>query len=148
MIRTRLSGIPAIHNRFDRLFDFPTIWGGLDRSTLTQDEQTWSPVVDVKETDGEFVIQADLPGIGKDDVKVDFSDGVLTIEGERKSEETTEEDNYVHVERRYGSFARSFSIPKNVDAENIKATYSNGVLELTLPKKEEAKPKQISVSVN
>ena len=109
---------------------------------------TWRPSVDVYETEGSYVLKADLPGMKKEDIKLDVNDGVLTIQGEKKLEEKTENDNYVRMERSYGSFTRSFTLTDNVDTENIQAAYKDGVLEITLSKKEEAKPKEINIEVN
>jgi len=97
---------------------------------------------------GSFVVKADLPGVNKDDIQIDLKDNTLTLKGEKKFENKVSKDNYIRVERSYGTFVRSFTLPQNVDAEKIKATYKDGVLELTLPKKEEAKPKQIKVDVS
>ncbi|KAA8982937.1 MULTISPECIES: Hsp20/alpha crystallin family protein [Gammaproteobacteria] len=108
----------------------------------------WAPSVDITENKDAFVITAELPGIRKEDVKVSVHDGVLTIQGERNFE-TTEDDAKRHrVERFYGHFARSFTLPEHVDDENIKANYHDGVLELTLAKQEKAKPRAIEVEVN
>jgi len=108
----------------------------------------WAPVVDITENRDAFVITAELPGIRKEDVKVHVHDGVLTIEGERQDENKEEDDRRHRVERFYGHFARSFSLPEHVDEENIKANYRDGVLELTLAKQEKAKPRSIEVEVN
>ena len=108
----------------------------------------WHPSVDVYETDDSYVLKADLPGVTKEDIKIDINKNTLTIKGEKKSEEKVEKENYVRVERSYGSFSRSFSLSDKVNTENIKANYKDGVLEITLPKKEEVKPKEIKVEVN
>jgi len=110
----------------------------------------WAPVVDISENPDAFVITAELPGIRKEDVKVSVHDGVLTISGERASEYTEGDENSKQhrVERFYGQFARSFSLPEHVDDENIKASYRDGVLELTLAKQEKAKPRAIEVQVD
>lgn len=111
-------------------------------------ERHWRPSVDVFENEGGYVLKADLPGMNKEDIKIDVNDGTLTIKGEKKLEEKNEKDNYVRVERSYGSFTRSFTLTEDVDTENIQAAYKDGVLEITLTKKEEAKPKEIQVQVN
>ena len=109
---------------------------------------TWHPNVDVYETENSYVLKADLPGVNKEDIKIDINNGALTLKGEKKFEEKTEKDNYMRIERSYGSFTRTFALSDKVDSENIKAGYKDGVLEVTLPKKEEAKPKEIKVEIN
>jgi len=107
----------------------------------------WMPAVDIHETSDSIVLRADLPGMNKDDVKVVVHDSTLTLKGERKSEKKEEKANYYRMERTCGSFYRSFSLPSMVDAGKIKAGYTNGVLEVVLPKVEEAKPKEIAIDV-
>lgn len=109
---------------------------------------TWNPSVDVYETEDSYVLKAELPGVNKEDIKIDINNNTLTLKGEKKLEQKTEKDNYVRIERRYGSFMRTFALSDKVDSGNIKAGYKDGVLEITLPKKEEAKPKEIKVEVN
>jgi HSP20 family protein len=109
---------------------------------------TWMPAVDIHETEDGYIVKADLPGMKKEDIQIDLKNSTLTLKGEKKFEETVSKDNYVRTERAYGTFVRSFTLPHNVDAEKIRASYKDGVLELALPKKEEAKPKQIKVEVN
>jgi HSP20 family protein len=108
----------------------------------------WTPAVDIHETDDGYVLRADLPGIKKEEIQIDLKDNTLLVKGEKKFEEKASKDNYIRTERAYGTFVRSFSLPDNVDTGKIKASYKDGVLELVLPKKEEAKPKQIKVEVN
>ncbi|XOZ32668.1 Hsp20/alpha crystallin family protein [Halomonadaceae bacterium KBTZ08] len=108
----------------------------------------WAPAVDITENKDAFVITAELPGIRKEDVKVSVQDGVLTIQGERSFENAEDDERRHRVERFYGHFSRSFTLPENVDDENIKANYHDGVLELTLTKQEKAKPRAIEVEVN
>ncbi len=109
----------------------------------------WAPTVDISETETEYVIQAELPEVRKDDVKVTVHDGVLTIQGERKMEreETDTKKKYHRIERSHGSFARSFTLPENVDDNSVKARHRDGMLYLHLEKTEEAKPKSIEVKV-
>lgn len=108
----------------------------------------WAPMVDITENKDAFVIKAELPGIKKEDVKVSVQDGVLTLQGERNYENTEDDDKRHRVERFYGHFSRSFTLPEHVDDENIQASYQDGVLELTLPKQEKTKPRAIEVEVN
>jgi HSP20 family protein len=110
--------------------------------------QAWVPAVDIYETDAhEVVIKAELPDVKKEDINVTFENNVLTLSGERKQEETTKREQYQRVERHFGSFSRSFTLPAIVDASRIVASYKDGVLTIRLPRREEAKPKQISVNV-
>ncbi len=132
---------------FERWFDETA--GVLDERTRHLKTDVYeTPKVDVYETDDSYVLKADLPGLKKEDIKIDVNDNTLTFRGEKKIEEKTEKDNYVRVERSYGSFKRSFTLSDKVDSENIKAGYKDGVLEITLAKKEEAKPKEINIEVN
>lgn len=108
---------------------------------------TWAPAVDIYETEHELVVKADLPDVKPEELDIRVENNILTIRGERKFEKKVTEDKYLRVERSYGSFSRSFSLANTVNAEAIKAEYKNGVLTLTVPKREEAKPKQIKVNV-
>ena len=106
----------------------------------------WLPPVDIYETDAhEFVIKAELPEMKREDIAVTFENNVLTLRGERKLEHESKRDNFQRVERSYGSFSRSFTLPATVDAARISASYKDGVLTVRLPQREEAKPKQITV---
>ena len=114
----------------------------------TIQETAWSPRVDIVEDKDAYRVHADLPGLSKEDVKVTVEDGMLTINGERKAEKREKKDGkYEYHERTYGSFSRSFRLPDHIDAGAIKASHKNGVLELLLPKREEAKPKEIEVKI-
>lgn len=112
------------------------------------DLATWAPPVDIYETENELVIKADLPGLQDKDIDVRVEGNTLTIRGERKFEKDVNEDNYLRIERAYGSFMRSFSLPNTVRSESILADYHNGVLTLHMAKREESKPKQIKISVS
>jgi HSP20 family protein len=114
-----------------------------EESNLT----SWAPAVDIYETEHELVVKADLPDMDPKDLDIRVENNILTIRGERKFEKKVNEDNYLRVERAYGSFSRSFSLANPANAEAINADYQNGVLTLTIPKREEAKPKQIKVNV-
>jgi HSP20 family protein len=111
------------------------------------DLATWAPPVDIYETENELVVKAELPDFQDKDIDVRITNNTLTIRGERKFEKDVKEDNYLRIERAYGSFVRSFSLPNTVSAENIRADYRNGVLTLHMAKREESKPKQIKISV-
>jgi len=108
----------------------------------------WAPGVDVIETKDEVVVRAEVPGMTKEDISVTLQDNVLTLRGEKKQEQAQNGATYHRVERMYGSFVRSFTLPTLVLADKVRAHYKNGVLEITLPKAEEVKPKEISITVN
>jgi len=105
----------------------------------------WQPAVDIFETDNEIVIKVELPEVKREDVMVNLDERTLTIRGERKLEFEENREGYHRVERSYGQFARSFTVPPNINREGLKASYKDGVLRVTLPKSEEAKPRQITV---
>ena len=131
-----------MHRDLDRMFDRL-------RGDTTDDGQTstWLPAVDIVEKENEFEVRVELPGMKKDDVKITLVDDVLTIRGEKKQQAETKEENYHRSERSYGMFQRSFTLPSSVKGEKIEATYVDGLLSLTLPKKEEAKSREIEVKV-
>jgi HSP20 family protein len=136
------GGATTLQDQVNRLFhDVFERQGG--ESSLT----AWAPAVDIYESEHELVVKADLPDIDPKDLDIRVENNILTIRGERKFEKKVNEDNYLRVERAYGSFARSFTLANTVNSDAIKAEYQNGVLTLTIPKKEEAKPKQIKVNV-
>ncbi|RKY60288.1 MAG: Hsp20/alpha crystallin family protein [Candidatus Latescibacterota bacterium] len=128
-----------IRREIDRIFD--EFWRGIGPAPTV-----WTPKVDVAETDDAVVVTAELPGMEKDDIKVSIENNVLTISGEKKQEKEEKDRTYHWSERVYGRFSRSFTLPARVDANKVKAVYKNGVLTLTLPKVEEAKPKQIEIT--
>jgi HSP20 family protein len=138
----------GIQDRMNRIFD--DAFRGVPRSGAEEDWAlggTWAPAVDIFETNGNIVLKAELPGVDPKDVDVRVENNVLTLRGERKFESEVKREQYHRVERAYGSFSRSFTLPNVVDTEHIKAEYKDGVLRVTLPQKEEAKPKQISIAV-
>ena len=108
----------------------------------------WSPQVDIFENKNEIVIEAELPGMKAEDVNISIENNILTLHGERKFEKKDEQDNFHRVERSYGSFTRSFTLPPTVSSENANAEFENGVLRLTLAKREEAKPRRIEIKAN
>jgi HSP20 family protein len=122
---------------------FTDLFGRSQESNLT----SWAPAVDIYENEHELVVKADLPDVKPEDLDIRVENNILTIRGERKFEKKVDEKNYLRVERSYGSFTRSFSLANTVNSEAIKADYKDGVLTLTIPKREEAKPKQIKVNV-
>ncbi len=120
---------------------------GLEANSEQASLTTWAPAVDIFENEHQLVVKADLPDVKPEDLDIRVENNVLTIRGERKFDKKENENNYLRVERVYGAFSRSFALANTVNAEAIKADYKNGVLELYIPKREEAKPKQIKVNV-
>ena len=138
--------------RWNPFREMEEIFDRFSRSSGQQEKLTiadWAPTVDISETGNEYLIKVELPEVRKEDVKVSVDQGVLTIQGERKleSEGSDDKKKYHRVERAYGSFARSFTLPDNVDTSAIDAKQQDGVLHVRLGKAEEAKPKQIEVKV-
>src|SRR6266705_2910098 len=135
-------GVNTLQEQLNRLCNdvFDRKW---EESSLT----VWAQAVDIYETEHELVVKADLPEVDPKDLDIRVENNILTIRGERKFEKKVNEENYLRVERAYGSFARSFTLANSVNSDAIKADYQNGVLTLSIPKKEEAKPKQIKVNV-
>jgi len=121
-----------------------SMWPSGDEALVTAD---WSPLVDIQETEKEYLIKAELPEIRKEDVKVFIKDGVLTIEGERKAEKEEKGKKFHRVERSYGKFMRGFSMPEDADETSVKADFAGGVLNVHLGKTEAAKPRSIEVKV-
>lgn len=134
-------GISTLQEQVNRLFEnsFP----GRQEGSLA----SWAPAVDVHETENELVVTADIPGMNEKDLDVRVENNMLTISGERTTESNVKEDNYLRVERSYGSFSRSFSLPNTINPEAVAAEYKNGVLTVKLPKRAEAKPRQVKVNV-
>ncbi|MGC2803241.1 MAG: Hsp20/alpha crystallin family protein [Candidatus Acidiferrum sp.] len=135
-------GAVILQEQVNRLFG-----NVLERSAEESNLTTWAPAVDIYETEHELVVKANLPGIDSKALDIRVENNILTIRGERKFEKKVNEENYLRVERAYGAFSRSFSLANTVNSEAIKADYQNGLLTLTVPKREEAKPKQIKVNV-
>lgn len=137
----RWEPFTSLEDRVNRLFD-PSF-----TRTTESDLATWAPAVDIFETEHELVVKADLPDVPEKDIDVRVENNTLSIRGERKFEKNINEENYLRVERAYGSFTRSFSLPNTVSPDAIRAEYNNGVLTVHLPKREESKPKQIKIGV-
>src|ERR1700720_1882776 len=135
-------GASSLQEQINRVFHDVVGHAG-EESNLTP----WAPSVDIYETENELVVKADLPDVNPQNLDIRVENNVLIIRGERKFESKVNEDNYLRIERAYGSFSRSFSLANSVKTEAIRADYQNGVLTLSLPKREEAKPKQIKVNV-
>ena len=142
---TRLDpfqNLSTLQEQVNRLFE-----GSLPRRSDQSALTPWAPAVDIYETENELVLKADLPDVNEKDLDIRIESNTLTIKGERKFEEKVKEDNYLRVERTYGSFSRSFSLPSTVDSGSIKADYKNGVLTVELPKRAESKPRQVKINV-
>ena len=143
--RSPLSGLPG----FNRL---PDLQDELERFLSTPLASTfsgsWVPALDAYEEKDAYVVKVELPGVNKDDVRLSLEKGTLTITGERKSEAKTENSDLYHSERFYGRFQRTVNLPESLAADKVKASYKDGVLTVTLPKSEEAKPKQIDIALS
>ena len=132
-----------LQDRMNRLFDDAGRPWRTDEPAATT---SWSPSVDIFETECEIVVKAELPGMDRKDIQLNLENNVLSLRGERKFQKETKDDNYHRIERSYGVFSRAFSIPATVDEERIRADYKDGVLKIVLPKKDQAKPKQIKIA--
>ena len=136
-----LSSLQSEMNRlFNTFFETPTTSNG-------GSVRRWVPSIDVAETDTHFVLRADLPGLTEEDVSSELDDNVLTVAGERKSEHEEKNEGFYRVERSFGQFRRSLTLPEGVDADSIAATFDNGVLEVRIPKPEERKPRRVAIKV-
>jgi HSP20 family protein len=143
MMKTlNFRGGSTLQDQMNRLFN-----DAFERTEGESNLTTWAPAVDISENEHELVVKADLPGVDAKGLDIRVENNVLTIRGERKFEKKVDQDNYLRVERAYGSFSRSFALANSVNPEGIKADYLDGVLSLSVPKREEAKPKQIKVNV-
>ena len=125
---------------FNTVFDAPSQGNG--GSTLRR----WMPAMDLVETEDHFVLRADLPGLAEDDVKIELEDGTLTVSGERQAEHEAKAEGYYRVERAFGSFSRSLTLPQGIDPEAVAAHFDRGVLEVRIPKPEQPKPRKISIA--
>jgi HSP20 family protein len=152
LIRWDIRELEEMGDRLNRVFaglgrpaPGRTVAGEAGREALTVPE--WAPVVDITETDDEYLIKAEIPEVKREDVKVSVENGVLTMQGERKQEKEEKGKKFHRVERYYGSFLRTFTVPDNVDDTKVRAEFKDGVLNVHLPKTEKAKPKAIDVKV-
>ncbi len=137
-----LNTIQSEMNRlFNTFFEAPTPGNG--GSNLRR----WIPAMDLVETEDDFVLRADLPGLTENDVNIEVEDNVLTISGERKAEHEERREGYYRVERASGSFSRSLTLPEGIDTEAVRANFENGVLEVRIPRPEERKPRKVSISI-
>ena len=132
-----ISSLQSEMNRlFNAAFDTPAAGGS----------RRWAPPMDLLETDEQFVLRADLPGMGESDVNIELEDNVLTVSGERQAEHEEKGEGFHRVERAFGSFSRSLTLPKGVDPEGVAAAFDRGVLEVRIPKPEQRKPRKIAIS--
>jgi HSP20 family protein len=135
-----LSSLQGEMNRlFSTFFDTPQHGGGVLRR--------WIPPMDLVETEDHFVLRADLPGLAEEDIKIELEDNVLTVSGERKAESEEREEGFYRVERSFGSFSRTLTLPEGVDADAITASFDKGVLEVKIAKPEERKPRRVTIGV-
>lgn len=137
--------LEEVSDRLNRMLARPAAPGTSGKETMIVAD--WTPSVDISETEGEYQIKAEIPDVKREDVKVTLEDGVLTIQGQRKQEKEEKGTKYHRIERSYGSFARTFSLPDVIEIDKVKAEFKDGVLNLHLPKSEKAKPKAIEVKV-
>ena len=141
--RRPMRNLFGLHNEMGRVFG--DLLGSSENET---DDTIWMPAADICETENGFEIRAELPGVLEDDINISVTDNLLTIKGEKRQEENGEGKNYHRVERRYGSFQRSFTLPKHVETDGIKAGLTDGVLTLEIPKAEVTKPTEIPIATN
>jgi len=134
--------IVTLREKMNRLFEDAVTARGEEKDMISS---TWTPSVDIYETENEIVLTAEVPGVDEKDIDIKIENNTLSIQGERKFEKETKEENYHRIERSYGSFFRSFTIPHNVDQDKIEAEHEGGVLRVVMPKKPEAKPKKVKV---
>ena len=139
------SDIASMQREMNRVFD--SFFRGETDEDFPLAASSWRPAVDITEEDAAFLVKMELPGVAKEDVKITMENSLLTVKGEKKQEKETKGTNYHRVERGYGLFQRSFTLPATVKGEKIEASYRDGILNITLPKSEEAKPKEIEVRV-
>jgi HSP20 family protein len=132
----------TLRERMNRVFEDAFTFRGEEKDLIASN---WNPSVDIYEAENELVLKAEIPGVDEKDVEIKIEDNTLTIQGDRKFEKETKEENYRRIERSYGSFYRSFSLPRNIDQDKIKAERENGILKISLPKKPELKPKKVKI---
>jgi len=132
----------TLREKMNRLFEESFITRGEEKELVSG---IWTPSVDIYETENALILSAEVPGIEENDIEIKIEDNTLTLHGERKFEKETKEENYHRIERAYGSFHRSFTLPNYIDQDKIKAEHENGILKITMPKKKELKPRKIEV---
>jgi len=135
--------VDSLQGEMNRVFD---AFFGPTAGTASARPRRWIPPMDLVEKDDKLILRADLPGLDHDDVSIEIKDGVLTVSGERRAEDETKADGFYRVERSYGAFSRSLSLPEGIDAERVVAEFDRGVLEVTIPKPEERKPHRVEIA--
>jgi HSP20 family protein len=133
--------VDSLQSEVNRLFD--SFFGGPGKGTAAR---RWVPAMDLMETEDHLVLKADLPGLDRDDVSIEIKDGVLTVSGERKTENEERGDGYYRVERAFGGFSRSLTLPRGIDADRVSAEFDKGVLEVRIPKPEEQKAHRVEIA--
>ena len=132
----------TLREKMNRLFEEAFITRGEEKELFSG---TWTPSIDIYETEHALILSAEVPGIEENDIEIKIEDNTLTLHGERKFNKETKEENYHRIERAYGSFHRSFTLPNYIDQDKIKAEHENGILKITMPKKKELKPRKVNV---
>jgi HSP20 family protein len=134
--------IVSLREKMNRLFEDMVTQRGEDKELISS---AWMPAVDIYEDESQLVLTAEVPGIEEKDIEIKVEDNTLSLHGERKMEKETKEENYHRIERSYGAFSRSFTLPNYIDTDKIRAEHENGVLKITLPKKPELKPRKVKI---
>lgn len=142
-LQKREGDVFGLFDDMDRLF-----WNPFGRLASREVSTNWAPAIDIHEDKESVTIEAELAGLKKEDIKINVEDDVLTLQGERKYEDERKDKSCHRIERRYGMFARSFTLPHSVDASKVKATMKDGLLQITLPKREESKPKTVPIEIH
>ncbi len=132
----------TLRDKMNKLFEDAFVQRGEDKDMISS---AWLPAVDIFESDNELVLTAEVPGIDEKDIEISLENNVLSIKGERKFDKETKEENYHRIERSYGTFYRSFTLPSHVDSEKINAVHENGILKIRMSKKHELKPKKVKI---
>jgi|SRR5579859_1605681 len=142
------TGLTSLQNRMNQLFN--QAFGGFEDFGFEQPltSANFLPPVDILEDEHNITLQAEIPGVKEEDLNITLENNLLTISGERKFKDEEKKDNFHRIERRYGKFTRTFTLPAGVDSQKVNATFENGILNITLPKREEFKPKQVKIGVN
>ena len=138
-----------VEREFNKLFNTFNSRFGFDDSSMNEDLENavWSPLTDISENKDQYILKLDLPGVSKENLKLNFHDGELIISGERKQEKEDKDSKYHRIERTYGKYFRSFTLPQTIQADKINAEFKDGQLTITVPKSEEAKPKELEIKV-
>ncbi len=132
----------TMREKMNRMFEDAVAARGEEKDMI---QGSWAPAIDIYETENELILSAEVPGIDEKDIEIRIEEGTLTLKGERKFEEEARQENYHRIERAYGSFSRSFSLPPYIDQENVHAEHADGVLKIHMPKKPESKPKTVRI---